>query len=135
MQDAVEFFKILSDSTRLRILLLLNQRELCVCQMMGALGMPQPRVSQQLALLKRAGLVAPYRNGKWIYYRLSPTFHEQFPAGLALLAARLQGDQTVQTDTAALQACLKQQDATCRCDLSSFKGIRAQLETPGQAAI
>ena len=71
MRTAVSLFKALSDETRLRILNLLFRGELCVCELMDALQMPQPRISHQLSILKAAGLVVDRREGKWIIYALS----------------------------------------------------------------
>lgn len=66
-----QLFKILSDPTRLRLLNLLAQGEVCVCDLHGTLGIDQPKVSRHLALMKRAGLVETRRNGKWMHYRLA----------------------------------------------------------------
>lgn len=71
MRDAAEFFKVLSDESRLQILwLLFNSQELCVCDIMAALGTTQSKVSRHLATLRHAGLVADRREGAWSYYRL-----------------------------------------------------------------
>jgi ArsR family transcriptional regulator, arsenate/arsenite/antimonite-responsive transcriptional repressor len=70
--EALEtLFKALSDRTRLRILALLAQAEVCVCEIHGALGIPQPTASRHLAYLRRCGLVSDRRKGLWVYYRLS----------------------------------------------------------------
>jgi ArsR family transcriptional regulator, arsenate/arsenite/antimonite-responsive transcriptional repressor len=68
-------FKALADMTRLRILALLGNNEVCVCHMHDSLGLPQPTVSRHLAYLRRAGLVAVRRDGVWMHYRLSRSFH------------------------------------------------------------
>ena len=65
-------FKALADATRLRILALLVGGEVCVCEIHGALKLPQPTVSRHLAYLRRSGLVATRREGLWIHYRLAP---------------------------------------------------------------
>ena len=64
-------FKTLSDSTRLRLLNLLAEGEVCVCDLHGTLGLEQPKVSRHLAQLRRAGLVEGERDGKWMHYRLA----------------------------------------------------------------
>ena len=66
-----QLFKTLSDPTRLRLLNLLAQGEVCVCDLHGTLGIDQPKVSRHLAQMKRAGLVEARRNGKWMHYRLA----------------------------------------------------------------
>ena len=63
-------FKTLSDPTRLRLLNLLAEDEVCVCDLHGTLGLDQPKVSRHLARLRAAGLVEVKRNGKWMHYRL-----------------------------------------------------------------
>jgi ArsR family transcriptional regulator, arsenate/arsenite/antimonite-responsive transcriptional repressor len=62
-------FQTLSDSTRLRLLNLLGNDEICVCELTDTLRVVQPKVSRHLAHLKRAGLVEARRDGKWMYYR------------------------------------------------------------------
>lgn len=68
-----QFFRILADLTRLRMLALLSQEgELCVCELTHALGEIQPKISRHLALLREAELVLDRRQGQWVYYRLNP---------------------------------------------------------------
>lgn len=68
---AVDSFKALGDPVRLRLFYLLSHNEeLCVCQLTGALKLPQSTVSRQLAVLRHAGLVDTRRDGKWVHYRL-----------------------------------------------------------------
>ncbi len=74
-------FRAFSDRTRLRIMhLLLGRDELCVCDLVRVLDVPQAKVSRHLAYLRRAGLVAARRDGQWMYYRLlgaRDTFHQK----------------------------------------------------------
>lgn len=63
-------FKALADSTRLRLINLLGDDEICVCFFVEVLKTNQPKISRHLAYLKRAGVVAARREGKWIHYRL-----------------------------------------------------------------
>jgi len=65
------FFKALADETRLRILSLLEVREMCVCEVMVALGMTQPNASHHLGILENVGLVKRRKEGKWVYYSVS----------------------------------------------------------------
>ena len=68
-----QFFQLLSDDTRLRSLLLMQQEgELCVCELVHALRIIQPKVSRHLASLRDAGVVTDRRQGQWIYYQLNP---------------------------------------------------------------
>jgi len=63
-------FKALSDTTRLKILKLLDIREMCVCEIMVALGLTQPTTSHHLRILEAVGLVKDRREGKWVFYSL-----------------------------------------------------------------
>lgn len=72
MRDVAQFFKVLSDEARLKILwLLFNHEELCVCDVMEALRITQSKASRHLITMKHAGLVADRREGTWSYYSLS----------------------------------------------------------------
>jgi len=64
-------FRALSDRTRLRILNLLRGGEICVCDLVDVLDVPQPTASRHLAYLRRAGLVQARKDGLWHWYRLS----------------------------------------------------------------
>lgn len=79
-------FRAFSDPTRLRILNLLLQGELCVCEIVNTLRVPQPTASRHLAYLKKSGLVESRREGLWIHYQLAPAstaFHERLMDCLA----------------------------------------------------
>jgi len=65
------FFKALADETRLRIVKLLGVREMCVCEVMVALGLTQPTASHHLGLLENAGLVRDRKEGKWVFYSIA----------------------------------------------------------------
>ncbi len=67
-----QMFRAFSDRTRLRILNLLRDGELCVCDLVEVLGVPQPKTSRHLAYLRRSGLVVARKEGLWNYYQLAP---------------------------------------------------------------
>jgi len=71
MLQLSEIFKLLSDETRLRIVILLKEDELCVCELCGILELSQPKVSKHLAKLKDKGLVDSRRDEQYIYYSLN----------------------------------------------------------------
>lgn len=67
------FYKCLADDTRLKSLLLISlEQELCVCDLMDKLQLSQPKVSRHLAELRKCGILADERRGKWVFYRLHP---------------------------------------------------------------
>jgi ArsR family transcriptional regulator len=73
MNDLLKIFKALSDETRIRILKLLQEGELCVCDIVTALDMIQPKVSFHLCVLKDANLIKDRKQGKWIHYSIDDT--------------------------------------------------------------
>jgi ArsR family transcriptional regulator, arsenate/arsenite/antimonite-responsive transcriptional repressor len=70
MQAMLNIFKALSDEIRLRILKLLQNGELCVCDIVAALDMSQPKVSFHLSTLKDAGLIRDRKDGRWVHYSI-----------------------------------------------------------------
>jgi ArsR family transcriptional regulator len=70
MKEFITVMKALSDPSRVKILKMLEQRPLCVCEITAALGLAQPTVSKHLKVLEGAGLVAFEKDGQWVNYRL-----------------------------------------------------------------
>ena len=71
MNASARLLKAFADPVRLRLLNLLAGREVCVCHLHEALGLPQPTVSRHLAYLRKAGLVVGRKDGLWVHYRLA----------------------------------------------------------------
>lgn len=82
--------KLLADATRLTIVqLLVDQGELCVCELIAALDQPQPTVSRHLSALKKAQLLCDRKQGQWVFYRLAaplPAWQQQVLAQLTVAA-------------------------------------------------
>jgi ArsR family transcriptional regulator len=109
MKDAVKVFKALADPTRLRIMLLLRRRELCVCELMFILGMEQSRVSHHMRILRDAGIAEDVREGRWIIYRVPAAaagLIEDLFAGE--LQDRIEGSGEASGDALKLEACVKE---------------------------
>jgi len=70
MDNLCDIFKILSDESRLRVVMLLYRERLCVCQLSGVLGLSQPRVSKALSKLRDVGLVKDVRQDRFVFYSL-----------------------------------------------------------------
>lgn len=70
LQELETFFLALADKTRLRLLNLMRDGEVCVCFFTEVLGESQPKISRHLAYLRNAGLVEARRDGKWMHYRI-----------------------------------------------------------------
>lgn len=73
MISQTQFFKCLSDETRLRCVTLLQKEgKLCVCELTTALSLSQPKISRHLASLRQCGLLTDSREGQWVYYQINP---------------------------------------------------------------
>ena len=99
LEDLTRVYAALADPTRLRILALLRDGEICVCHLHASLDVPQPTASRHLAYLRKAGLVDARRAGIWMHYRLTPIDH---PVVAAVVSAALHA--LTQTDASAHDA-------------------------------
>ena len=99
-------FAALADHTRLRLLNLIAGREVCVCYFVEILRQGQPKISRHLAYLRKAGLVAARREGKWMHYRIVPQADEAAASILTAVLASLGNDKQMQADRTKLErAC------------------------------
>lgn len=99
----VPLFSALADGTRLRILNLLRNREVCVCYFVELLDETQPKISRHLAYLRRAGLVNARRDGKWIHYSLARPSDPAAAAVLDTTLGTMKDDKQMQRDLRALE--------------------------------
>lgn len=103
-------FAALADRTRLRLLHLMDGREVCVCYFVEILGQSQPKISRHLAYLRRAGLVLARREGKWMHYRIDRSLDPVLLRILEETLATLRGDMQMEQDTVKLnRACCQPQ--------------------------
>ena len=99
-------FNALADRTRLRLLNLMARQEICVCYFVEVLGAPQPKISRHLAYLRKAGIVATRREGKWMHYRLAIPEDSHAAAILDATLNALRKNKEIQEDFARLNnAC------------------------------
>jgi len=99
-------FAALADATRLRLLNLMDGREVCVCYFVEILRQGQPKISRHLAYLRKAGVVSARREGKWMHYRILPQADEAAASILAAVLASLRADRQMQGDRVKLErAC------------------------------
>lgn len=104
--DLQRFFQALGDNTRLRLLNLMGEQEVCVCYFVEILGAPQPKISRHLAYLRKAGIVAARREGKWMHYRIVMPPHIGATQILHQTLDSLKEDKAMQADRARLtKAC------------------------------
>jgi DNA-binding transcriptional ArsR family regulator len=122
LQSAIGILKAMGHPVRLRILTMLRDGELCVCQMTALLDLATSTVSAHLSDLKKAGLVNERKDGRWVFYRLA----DEEPPMLALVWTTVEKDEQVQTDAKLLRQIRKVDIAElCRVDLDlSALGIR-----------
>jgi ArsR family transcriptional regulator, arsenate/arsenite/antimonite-responsive transcriptional repressor len=100
--DRELFFKALADPTRLRIINLIGDQEVCVCFFVEILNTNQPKISRHLAYLRRAGIVAARREGVWMHYRLSTPRDENAAKVLRDIRDWLEKDNLMQQDSQRL---------------------------------
>lgn len=120
MRDITDLLKIISDATRLRILMLLKERELCVCQLMAVLGISQPLVSKNLSLLMRAGFLEDRREGKMIFYKIKTRAEKKQALLINMLSELLRDDDTLKGDIKSLAECSEYQKKTGKCGMKAY---------------
>lgn len=104
--DAQLFFQALGDKTRLRLLNLMGEQEICVCYLVEVLGQPQSKISRHLAYLRRAGIVNARRDGKWMHYRIVAPANQGAALVLQQTLGWLKEERLMRTDRARLaKAC------------------------------
>ena len=104
--DVERFFQALGDTTRLRLLHLMGDQEICVCYFVEIVGGPQSKISRHLAYLRSAGIVAARREGKWMHYRIITPPHIGAAQILRQTLGWLKDEKTMQADRARFtKAC------------------------------
>ncbi len=104
MRDKIELFKVMSDPNRVRILMMLLEKPLCVCEITAILGLTAATVSNHLSYLRREGFVEDEREGKWVNYRIArnienPIIHKL----IELLPAWFANEKQIQEDIEKLK--------------------------------
>lgn len=101
-----QLFQALSDRTRVRLLNLMIDGEICVCFFVEVLGEPQPKISRHLAYLRSAGLVGTRREAKWMHYRITKPEHPAVRQAFEAVLDTFADDRELQRDRASLaRAC------------------------------
>ena len=109
MKEIIKAFKALSDPSRLRIFLLLLDKDLCVCELTYVLEMSQSRISHQLRLLRDSNLVEDKREGRWIIYTIPQRVREDLEPFLRRFASPgLAESEAILRDGDRLEACLRE---------------------------
>ena len=104
MEEFVDVAKALSDPSRVRIFCALQDRELCVCQVVELLGLAMSTVSKHMSILRQARLVESRKKGRWVYYRRAEARLSPAAAGaMAWCDAALAGDAALKDDAQTLK--------------------------------
>ena len=120
MKGTANIFKLFSDVTRLRTLMLLSRAELCVCQIMGVLGVSQPLVSRNLSMLATAGLLDERRSGKLVFYKLKKHLDDPFVSIVKVVKSLTKDDEVFSIDINSLEDCMDYQKKMGSCDMKTF---------------
>ncbi len=110
----VDIFKALSEISRLRILSLLLEDELCVCEIEACLRMTQSNASRHLTALKKSGILESYKNAQWMYYRINDDFIRENGGLWEYLNNRLKALPSYLSDYEEYQKCKAQ--GLCGCN-------------------
>ena len=129
MFEFLNITKALAEENRVRILLALEGRELCVCQIIELLNLAPSTVSKHMALLRQARLVDGRKDGRWMYYRLadenSPT---EVNTAIAWVKTSLAGNERIRADAKRLNNILKI-DREVLCSRQTQSGVSAAAQT------
>jgi len=101
-EELEQLFQALGDRTRVRLLNLMAEGEICVCFFVEVLDEPQPKISRHLAYLRSAGLVGTRREAKWMHYRITPPEHATVRRAFDAVMETFRHDRELQGDLVAL---------------------------------
>ncbi len=103
-REYVNVFRALSDPGRIRIVKMLAERELCLCEIREVLGLSNSTVSKHLTILRDAGILLDFKEGKWVNFRLNTSSELPFIRSLiGLITSSFDDDEEVRTDTSKLR--------------------------------
>jgi ArsR family transcriptional regulator len=130
MKKVINLFKLFSDNNRVRILLILKKKELCVCELMGVLGLSQSLISKNLSTFDKEGFLDSRKAGKLVYYKLKPGLTGIHKSLIEVLSANLTDDPVIKFDVEVAKLCSEFQSKVGKCDmdtLNEFKKERDKL--------
>lgn len=100
-----ELFKALSEKVRLRMLSLLLEREMCVCEIECVLSLTQSNASRHLSVLRKSGILEGYKTAQWTYYRVNGQFKTEHKLLWEYLNTELKKLDSYSEDAAAYERC------------------------------
>lgn len=131
MMNIVAFAQALADDTRWRIVQLVFNEPLCVCELADILGMPQSSVSSHVQVIRKAGMLDSEKCGKWVYYRVTPNHRRLLQTMGEFFEASPTRDATLKADARKSVKRLAERDESC-CPLPKGLGKLKPL-APGRA--
>ena len=131
LEPMVQCLQALGDENRLRILMLLRERDLCVLEIIGVLGISQPLASSHLAVLRKAGLATAIREGRRMRYRLSEEArHGGKHRLMQQVAAAVASEPRIESDRARLAECHAFRGSADTCDKKTLARFRSERSAP-----
>ena len=121
MKTVTDTFKLFTDELRVRIIMLLDKKELSVCQLMGITGASQPLVSRNLSILYKGGFLDERRDGKLRFYSISKDLLKDKIALLDLIRNQLKNDERYRGDLETLKECSEFQKKKGTCDMKTLQ--------------
>lgn len=116
MKDVLDFLKVLADDTRLRIIIMLSRRDMCVCEIIDELAMSQPAVSHHLRILRKSGMVNDDKDGRWVFYSLNEkVFNQRLAAINKGLFGQIDENLKKRQPNRDYDACLRMENEMCSC--------------------
>ncbi|TYO94429.1 ArsR/SmtB family transcription factor [Desulfallas thermosapovorans] len=116
MGDVLDFLKILADDTRLKIIMMLSRRDMCVCEIIDELAMSQPAVSHHLRILRKSGIVNDDKDGRWVFYSLNEkVFNQRLAAINNDLFSQIEENLKNRQSNRDYDACLRMENEMCSC--------------------
>jgi ArsR family transcriptional regulator len=115
MKKLVLAARAFADPSRVRILMALRGRELCVCELCDALSVTQSTLSTHLQVIRRAGLVSARKQGRWMYYAIAPGAGRLVRAWFGFFSGELKGDALLRSDAKKLGQRLALRDRGSCC--------------------
>jgi ArsR family transcriptional regulator len=115
MRELISVAKALSDPSRVRILIALRGRELCVCELCDILAMTQSTLSTHLKVIRQAELVSARKEGKWMYYRIAPEAEGLLNQWFQSFSYSLKKDPVLSRDAKKLKVRLRLRNGDSCC--------------------
>ncbi|MDC7249251.1 MAG: metalloregulator ArsR/SmtB family transcription factor [Sphaerochaetaceae bacterium] len=109
----VEIFKALAEESRLRILSLLLENDMCVCEIENCLGLKQSNISRHLSNLKASGILESYKKAQWSYYKINNNFIQENQELWVYLEKRLKELPSYQEDYKKMKKCKSENICNC----------------------